>query len=499
FAPFSFLKNLGIPGPKPWPFIGNLPILFKKKHDTYAQEYLVKTYGRLCGYYRGTRASILVADPEMAQQILVKEFDKFVNRGVSEGLLPLSSHIPPTDKNLISLQDDDWRRLRHFVTPTFSAVKIKQVVPLISESCRILVEQLGQACKDGKSVDVCRTYVKFTMETIVSTAFGIDCQTQTNPNDQFLSNAQRYFGKPSPFTILAVLFPYLQPIISVMVRRLGLGRQTEIGKSVMFIVDAARQIIKHRRETGSKGVKYLHFPQGEPSGPRKKDLLEILLSAETTDDDGKRKNKLSDDEIVAQCFTFILAGFQNTSNTMAFTSYLLALNPDKQDRLIEEIDDVAATVGDNFDYDTVLGMEYLDMVVQEALRLYPPGFRLGRTCNQSCTINGQFFPKGCLVMIPVYAIHRDPEIWPEPEKFQPERFTAEAKQARHPYAYLPFGEGPRNCIGMRFALLKVKMALVYILRHYRLERCPETEVPLQLQGFISMSPKHGMHLRITKR
>ncbi|EDO28312.1 predicted protein [Nematostella vectensis] len=107
---------------------------------------------------------------------------------------------------------------------------------------------------------------------------------------------------------------------------------------------------------------------------KRKDLLEILLSAETTDDDGRRKNKLSDDEIVAQCFTFILAGFQNTSNTMAFTSYLLALNPDKQDRLIEEIDDVAATVGDNFDYDTVLGMEYLDMVVQEALRLYPPGF-----------------------------------------------------------------------------------------------------------------------------
>ncbi|EDO36022.1 predicted protein, partial [Nematostella vectensis] len=250
--------------------------------------------------YRGTRASILVADPEMAQQILVKEFDKFVNRGV----VPLSAQTAPTDKNLIALQDDDWRRLRHIVTPTFSAVKIKQVMPLISESCRILVEQLGQACKDGKSVDVCRTYVKFTMETIVSTAFGIDCQTQTNPNDQFLSNAQRYFGKPT------------------------------------------------------------------------------------------------------RTYVFFMC-------------------------------------------------------------------RLGRTCNQSYTINGQFFPKGCLVMIPVYAIHRDPEVWPESEKFQPERFTAEAKQARHPYAHLPFGGGPRNCIGMRFALLEVTMALVYILRHYRLERCPK--------------------------
>ncbi|XP_048587486.1 thromboxane-A synthase [Nematostella vectensis] len=453
FAPFSFLRNLGIPGPKPWPFIGNLPILYEKKHDTYAQEYLVKTYGRLCGYYMGTRAAILVADPEMAKQILVKEFDKFVNRPIVQ-----SAQTPPTDKTLLSLQDDDWRRLRHTITPTFSAVKLKQVLPLINESCRILVEKLGEACKDGKSVDVLRSYGKFTMETIVTTAFGIDCQTQTNPNDQFVPNAQRLFGGQSLFRMLA--------------------------ESAMFIVDAARQIIKHRRETGSQG---------------RKDLLEILLSAETTDDDGRRKNKLSDDEIVAQCFTFILAGYETTSNTMAFTSYLLALNPDKQDRLIEEIDEVAATVGDNFDYDTVLGMEYLDMVVQEALRLYPPGFRFGRTCNQSCTINGQFFPKGCIVLIPVFAMHRDPEIWPEPEKFQPERFTAEAKQARHPYAYLPFGGGPRNCIGMRFALLEAKMALVYILRYYRLERCPETEVPVQLQGTITIIPKHGIYLKITKR
>ncbi|KAI5128078.1 Cytochrome P450 3A4 [Manis pentadactyla] len=169
-------------------------------------------------------------------------------------------------------------------------------------------------------------------------------------------------------------------------------------------------------------------------------------------------NVLSDMELVAQSIIFIFAGYESTSSVLSFLMYLLATHPDVQQKLQEEID---ATFPDKTlpSYDALVQMEYLDMVVNESLRLFPVAGRLEQLCKKDVEIKGVLIPKGTVVMVPIFVLHQDPELWPEPE-FRPERFSKKNKDSINPYTYLPFGSGPRNCIGMRFALLNMKLAIV---------------------------------------
>uniref|UniRef100_A0A8C0WIQ1 unspecific monooxygenase n=1 Tax=Castor canadensis TaxID=51338 RepID=A0A8C0WIQ1_CASCN len=137
-------------------------------------------------------------------------------------------------------------------------------------------------------------------------------------------------------------------------------------------------------------------------------------------------------------------------------------------------------------YDALVQMEYLDMVVNETLRLYPIAGRLERLCKTDVEINGAFIPKGTVVMVPTYALHRDPKLWQEPEEFHPERFSKKNKDSIDPYIFMPFGNGPRNCLGMRFALMNMKVALIRVLQNFTFKPCKETQIPMKLskQGFL---------------
>lgn len=126
-------------------------------------------------------------------------------------------------------------------------------------------------------------------------------------------------------------------------------------------------------------------------------------------------------------------------------------------------------------------------------------WRFAREVDHDCVVNGQFLPKGMTVEIPAGFLHYDPEHWPEPEKFIPERFTPEAKASRHPFVYLPFGAGPRNCVGMRLAQLEIKLALVRLFQSFSIVACSETKVPLELKSSSTLGPKNGIYVKITRR
>jgi len=200
---------------------------------------------------------------------------------------------------------------------------------------------------------------------------------------------------------------------------------------------------------------------------------------------------------LAQGVLFFLAGFETTANTLSLLGYCLATNPGCQDRLLREIDDVMKDQ-ERVDYDVIHKMPYLDMCLSETLRIYPPAIRTDRVCENDITINGVFFPKGMLIGSPIYVMHMDPEVWPEPTKFDPERFTAEEREARNTYHYMPFGVGPRNCIGMRLALTELKMAAISILRTLKFVICPETKIPLTMDKVV-MKSVDGIKLRMEIR
>ncbi|KAG9279953.1 cytochrome P450 3A40-like isoform X1, partial [Astyanax mexicanus] len=180
-----------------------------------------------------------------------------------------------------------------------------------------------------------------------------------------------------------------------------------------------------------------------------------------------------DQEILSQSFIFMVGGYDTTSTTLTFLLYNLATNPDCLNKLVEEIDktfphDAPVT------YDALMKLEYLEMVINESMRLFPTAPRLERVCRKTVELNGITIPKDTLVAIPAYVLHRDPQLWESPEEFRPERFSPENNI--NPYLFMPFGLGPRNCVGMRFALMIMKLVVVKLLQNFNVETCKETQV-----------------------
>ncbi|XP_022058060.2 thromboxane-A synthase [Acanthochromis polyacanthus] len=512
--PFSVLSRCGIKHPKPVPFLGNI-FMFREGFFSPMSD-LVKTYGRVCGYYLGRRPVVVVADPDMLRQVMVRDFSSFSNRMTSRFA------TKPMSDCLLLLKNEQWKRVRSILTPSFSAAKMKEMVPLIKTATDALMNNLSVHAESGEAFDIHRCFGCFTMDVIASVAFATQVDSQNNPDDPFVNHAQIFFSFSffRPIMMVFIAFPF---IMAPLARFIPNKRRDQMNQ---FFINSIQKIIKQREE--------------QPPEQRRRDFLQLMLEARTSEesvslehfdtanhtdevdhrnqrtqlsasdqDSGRpnpqespvgrpQKKTMTEDEIVGQAFVFLLAGYETSSNTLAFTCYLLALHPECQCKVQEEVDDFF-TRYDSPDYTNVQELKYLDMVISEALRLYPPGFRFGRDIDHDCVVNGQFLPKGATLEIPAGFLHYDPEYWPEPEKFIPERFTAEAKASRHPFVYLPFGAGPRNCVGMRLAQLEIKMALVRLFRRFSIVACSETKVPLELKSSTTLGPKNGIFVKITRR
>lgn len=236
-------------------------------------------------------------------------------------------------------------------------------------------------------------------------------------------------------------------------------------------------------------------------------LLIQLRNRGILTDDGKltrdinEKGILTEDEIIAQCFLFFVAGFDTSSNTMAYALYELAKHPEIQDKVREEIRQVIKKYDGKLTYEGVKELELTEKVILETLRKYPIVPTIPRICTKTYKIPGTdiILEKGTLVQISCWGIHMDPEYYPNPEVWDPERFSKEEKAKRPELAYFPFGEGPRICIGARFGMMQTKIGLVGLLKEYRYAFCKNTPDPITfIEGQLLLHPKENMWLNITK-
>lgn len=201
---------------------------------------------------------------------------------------------------------------------------------------------------------------------------------------------------------------------------------------------------------------------------------------------------LTEEEALAQCVLFFLAGQDTASTTASFASYLLAINPHTQEKLQAEVDDCFRKHGSSPSYDVVSKLPYLECVVNETLRIMTPGSRVDRVFHEDYMLGetGIKISKDCVVLIPIYSLHHDPEFFPEPDVFNPDRFSEENIDSIRPYTFLPFGAGPRNCIGSRFAQQLVKTCLLHAVHSVQFVKCAKTKVPLKYRpGFGILSPE----------
>ena len=317
-------------------------------------------------------------------------------------------------------------------------------------------------------MNITNWFSMLTLEIILSTAFSVKADVQTDPDEKFLTKLRQSFRFPFILRIVGRL-----PVFKTILRFVRRG-------SMGYFGNLALEMIRQRRG------------EGETS---RQDLMQLMLTAHE-ESTVHGVSKLTDEEIVAQCVAFLLAGHETSMITLSTTAYQLALYPEIQEKLRKEICRYSELNPSASLYELSHGIEYLDCVINETMRLYPPAHQLNRECGQDYEVNGISIPKGIEIVIPFYALHHDPDAWPEAEKFDPERFRGPAKDTRHPYQFLPFGAGPRNCIGMRFALMEIKIALVKILTKYKFVRSPETQVPLVMHAGNTLFPRDGVHLRV---
>ncbi|XP_052023568.1 cytochrome P450 3A25-like [Apodemus sylvaticus] len=273
-----------------------------------------------------------------------------------------------------------------------------------------------------------------------------------------------------------VLFPFLTPIYEML--NLSIFPKD----SMNFFKNFVKRMKKDRLDSNQK---------------KRMDFLQLMMN--THNSEGQESQKaLSDLEMAAQSVIFIFGGYDATSTSISFIMYELATHPDVQKKLQDEIDRALPNKGP-VTYDVLMDMEYLDMVVNESLRLYPIVSRLERVSKKDVEINGVFIPKGTVVSIPIYPLHRNPEYWPEPEEFHPERFSKENKGNIDPYIYLPFGNGPRNCLGMRFSLISMKLAVIGVLQNFTVQPCEETQIPMKFSRQPIFQPEKPITLKIVSR
>ncbi|XP_070768650.1 cytochrome P450 3A30-like [Enoplosus armatus] len=466
----GIFKKLGIPGPKPLMYWGT--IARHNKVYYIDDRECAQKYGRVWGMYEFRKPMLAVMDPDMLKTILVKEcFTHFTNRRNLRLYGDLYDAVSFTE-------DDQWRRIRNVLSPFFTSGRIKEMFHIMKHHSRKLTASL-QSKEDNEVIKIKDFFGPYSMDVMASCLFSVDVDTISNPSSPLITHATNLFNFSPLLFIFQAVFPVFLPLLEL----LGVSL---LSKDASAFFKTVTEKITAERNGSSQQI----------SG----DMLQHMINSQTANQHKKDKqnNGLTDHEIFSQATMFVFAGYETSATTLVFLAYNLARNPEVMKHLQEEIDSTFPNKGP-VQYEALTQMEYLDSVVNECLRLYPPGARMERIAKNTVKINGITIPKDMIVMTPVYALHRDPELWPEPEEFKPDRFSKQNKQNINPYTYLPFGIGPRNCLGMRFALVMVKLALVEVLQNYSFLVCEETEIPLKLAVSSVVGPQNPIKLKLARR
>ncbi|KAK1122061.1 hypothetical protein K0M31_009905 [Melipona bicolor] len=472
---YNYWKNRDIPGPKPGPFFGNFWGVITRKYATATvvkNWYLEFKHEPVFGIYEGRAPLLVINDLELVKDVLIKDFSLFMNRG-----LPIFEKIEPLAQHLFLLESKRWRPLRSKLSPTFTSGKLKEMFPVVVECAGNLEKFLGRVADNGEPVECHEMAAKFATDVIGSCAFGISMNALEDEDSEFRKMGRKI---STDFKFVArIICRQLAPSLMKI-----FGRFLQSPEIDNFFIGLVRDTMEYR----------------EKNNINRPDMIDVLMELKKHPDK-VNSIELTDTLLAAQAFVFFIAGFETSSSTMGHALYELAQHQDVQDKLRQEIRDTYKKNGGTLTYADIKEMKYMDKVFKETLRKYPVLAMLTRQAMENYTFKGTkiTIPKGMKIGVPVYGIQADPDIYPEPEKFDPERFEDDAVVARHPMSFLPFGDGPRNCIGGRFAHIQSKVGLTTILRNHKFDVCEKTTIPYEpdKRTFV-LSLKGGVNLKISK-
>ena len=428
---------------------------------------------KLVGYFQFSNPTLVINDLELAKQMFIKDFDHFVDRREFKG-----GH-EYLDNMMMMMEGEEWKQMRSIMSPIFTSGKLKNMNKLFNKVGRDFAEHLDKLAQGKDEVNARDLSSRYTTQVIASTGFGLEISAFADDpkSEQFFQMARRVTGADaSAIDMLKTLLSFLAPSVFSALKLEPYNKE-----SLNFFGDVIRQTINSRKGSCQKRNDMVDLLmdalQGEDSGDEevKKQIEQELEVAAPTKVLSVPKDKI-EVMLIAQLLLLFFAGMDTSSAILSVLMYCLAKNPDVQEKLFDEINDALTQSADGeLDYNTIQTLPYMDMVINEALRFFPLGDH-ERKCVKEYTVPGTNFtvPKGMMVQVPATGIMTDDKYFPNPEQFNPENFSKENKEKRHPYAFMAFGIGPRNCIGSRMALFNLKSGLVHLVSDYKVLTCPKT-------------------------
>lgn len=477
---FSYWKNRNVPYVEPTIPFGTAENPFRRK--TNIGIYVKRLYDELKaqghkhgGAYLITNPQYLPIDPEYIKSIIQRDFDHFTDRGFY-----YNEKDDPLSANLFALGGHRWRNLRTKLTPTFTSGKMKVMFDTLVQCGYQMQEAMDNLHQNKQAVDIKEILGCFTTDIIGSCAFGLECNSFKSPDAEFRKYGKKIFDPMTRFRSLQLAISFSKPNLG---RSLGIRFFPK--ETSDFFMGVVSDTVKYR----------------ETSNFVRKDMLQILIDLKNELEKSGKTESLTIEEVAAQAMIFFAAGFETSSTTMTFCLYELASNQEIQQKVRDEINQVLAKHDGKITYDAIMDMKYMNQVVDETLRKYPPLPFITRECVKDYSVPGTetVLEKGIHIIISVYGLHHDPEFYPDPDKFDPERFAEKRKHEISPFTYMPFGEGPRICIGLRFGLMQTKVGLAILLKNFKFSLNAKTVVPVEMDPFsFILTSKTGIFLDTKK-
>ncbi|EDV55968.1 cytochrome P450 6a9 [Drosophila erecta] len=455
-----YWQSLGIPCEEPHILMGSLTgVQTSRSFSDIWMDYYNKFRGTgpFAGFYWFQRPGILVLDIALAKLILIKEFNKFTDRGFYH-----NTEDDPLSGQLFLLDGQKWRSMRSKLSSTFTSGKMKYMFPTVVKVGHEFIEVFGQAVEKSSIVEVKDILARFTTDVIGTCAFGIECSSLKDPEAEFRVMGRRAVFEQRHGPIGIAFINSFQNLA----RRLHMKITLEDAEH--FFLRIVRETVAFREEHNIRRNDFMD------------QLIDLKNSPLTKSESGESVN-LTIEEMAAQAFVFFGAGFETSSTTMGFALYELAQHQDIQDRVREECQEVFKKCNGELNYESMKDLVYLDQVISETLRLYTVLPVLNRECLEDYVVPGHpkyVIKKGMPILIPCGAMHRDEELYANPNTFDPDNFSPDRVKERDSVEWLPFGDGPRNCIGMRFGQMQARIGLALLINNFKFSVCDQTTIPI---------------------
>lgn len=410
-------------------------------------------YGDLVRYPIGFWPVYLLNHPDHIQHVFLNNWQNY-----GRDTFQFNKFSMVTGKGLLTTDGDLWLERRRLVQPSFHRHKLASMAERMVQAIGRMVNRWRPTAAQNGSIDIDPEMLKLALDIVGQALFSLDLSAEAGDMSQEMLEMMEYVVYRSQ-NLLAL--PEFIPT----------KRNRRFTTSLHKFNQWVHGLIQQRRSTHS----------GHD------DLLDLLVQSRYKDG-----TPLSDDEIRDECFTLLIAGYETVASGMTWILYLLAQRPELRAQLRQEVQKVTAGTAPTFDH--LAQFDLLTRTVNESFRLYPPSWLITRQALQADTIGGYDIPAGALLVVCPYAIHRHEAFWPEPEQFDPNRFTAAAEQTRHKFAYIPFGGGPHLCIGRPFALMEAQLTLATILLNYDFTLA--VTPPIGHKPQVTIRPEGGVPLQL---